>query len=298
MAGGTCTSHLAHSRTLPATTAAVTWVVVVAVALLATSVGGPEASPELAAAGVGARSVDGSPMALPHPDAPAPSSSLTITNFSASPSRVAIGHSTYLNVSVTGGQPPYSYWYTGLPFRCMSADVPSLLCTPSESQQFLVTVQVNDSSGAHVSNVTEVTVWSGWTGPPVILSFVVVPSAIATNHLATIYVNATSSSSLGYFFTGLPPGCASFNESIDQCIPSEPGTYHLRVLVQDGYGIVSTSVTDFVVTGNATPVPPSGTSAAPPGPWVAPAVIGIVVAAVLGGGFYLLRRRGPRGPAS
>jgi hypothetical protein len=276
----------------------VTGALFVAVALLATIAWAQEAPPGLAGAGAGVRPAGGSATAHPTVFTVATSSTLAITNFSASPSRVAIGHSTYLNVSVAGGQPPYSYWYTGLPFRCVTANVPSLLCTPSESQVFNVTVQVNDSAGAHVSNVTQVTVWSGWTGPPHIVSFVVVPSTIATNHLATIYVNATSSSSLGYFFTGLPPGCASFNESIDQCIPSEPGTYHLRVLVQDGYGIVSTSVTEFVVTGNATPVQASGTGATPPAPWVAPAVIGIVVAAVLGGGFYLLRRRGPRRPVS
>ena len=225
------------------------------------------------------------------------SSALTITNFSASPSKVAIGQTTYLNVSAVGGLPPYTYWYTGLPYRCASKSVPSLPCTPSESQTFNVSVQVNDSSGAHVINATHVTVWSGWTGPPHIVTFVVVPSTIAVNHLATIYVNATSTSSLGYFFAGLPPGCASFNESVDQCIPSQPGTFHLRVIVQDGFGIPSTSVTDFVVTGSPAPTPTSS-GPAPPPPWVAPLAIGLVVAAVLGGGFYLLRRRGPSPPTT
>ena len=223
-------------------------------------------------------------------------SGLTITNFSASSTKVAIGQTTYLNVSVSGGVPPYSYWYTGLPLRCVSHSVPDLLCTPSESQRFTVTVQVNDTAGAHVTASIAITVWSGWTGPPHIVSFTVVPPTISVNHLATIVVNATSSSSLGYFFAGLPPGCASFNESVDQCIPSAAGTYHLRVLVQDGFGIVSTSVTDFTVTGSSAPPPTAGPT--PFAPWVAPLAIGSVVAAVLGGGFYLLRRTGARPPTS
>ncbi|MCI4320130.1 MAG: hypothetical protein L3K23_08390 [Thermoplasmata archaeon] len=224
------------------------------------------------------------------PSVPLPTTaSLNITNYTAAPSRGVVGHPVYFNVTVTGGSAPYTYWYTGLPHPCASESVASLYCLPGEVQFFNVTVFVNDSAGAHANATRPLQVWSGFTGPPHIVSFVAWPSSVDVYHLTTIYINATSSSVLGYTFLGLPPGCASFNISANQCIPSLPGVYHLRVLVADGFGIQSTSVTVLTVTGTVPP-PPTSTGPAPPAPWVFPLSVGVVVIALAAGALVLMRR--------
>ncbi|MFZ1023086.1 MAG: PQQ-binding-like beta-propeller repeat protein [Thermoplasmata archaeon] len=72
---------------------------------------------------------------------------LKITSFTASPSVVSLGNSTTLSVGVTGGVAPYTYFYTGLPTPCTSANSSMLVCQSSETGTFPINVQVTDSNG-------------------------------------------------------------------------------------------------------------------------------------------------------
>lgn len=72
-------------------------------------------------------------------------SSLQITNFNIQPQTVTVGNSVSFNVQVTGGDPPYSYSWSGLPNGCNSEDQSSWSCNPSSSGSFQVNVQVSDS---------------------------------------------------------------------------------------------------------------------------------------------------------
>ncbi len=75
------------------------------------------------------------------------SSPLQITNFNIQPQTVTVGSSVSFNVQVTGGDPPYSYSWSGLPNGCNGGDQSSWSCSPGSSGGYTVYVQVSDSGG-------------------------------------------------------------------------------------------------------------------------------------------------------
>ena len=89
-----------------------------------------------------------------------------------SPDPVVAGTTTHLESIVSGGAPPYTYTYTGLPAGCSSQNVSTLNCTPSQTGRFTVTVIVHDSSGQlnSSSGALDVTQGAGGggttSGPP------------------------------------------------------------------------------------------------------------------------------------
>lgn len=231
--------------------------------------------------------------------APAPSAPLAIQSVTVSPSATAVvSQALTINVTVTGGAPPYSYWYTGLPYRCFSSNTSSLVCAPSQVGVFPVKVTVNDSALASVNTTTTLNITSGYGGPPKIDSFQVDPSPVKVGQVAEIYVNATSESStptvnLGYAYFDLPPGCSSFNQTPLQCIPSKAGTYTVLIRVTDGFGDFSQASETMNVTGG----PSSTTAAIPLGPALTYGMVALVVLLVLAAVYVVVRnRRKKRGP--
>ncbi len=191
-------------------------------------------------------------------------SPLNITSFTASPSTIFAGEAVYINVTAQGGTPPYSYWYRGLPPNCLTANAPSLLCYPSDSEHYLLEGMVNDSVGDRVNATTNLTVTSGFGPPPEIQSFTASPSPGAVGKITFFVVDAVSESAtptslLGYAFLGLPSGCATFNQTNLTCIPNEPGKYQVWVRVTDGFAQFSQTYLFFNVTGTAMTNPSGGT---------------------------------------
>jgi hypothetical protein len=86
------------------------------------------------------------PGAYPVPSVSPADSSLT-ASLSISPGQLQQGGSISVTTSVSGGTPPYSYSYTGLPSGCSSQDQPLFSCTPSSTGSFSVQVTVTDSHG-------------------------------------------------------------------------------------------------------------------------------------------------------
>ena len=97
---------------------------------------------------------------------------------------------------------------------------------------------------------------TGFGGPPEIHSFYANPAVASLNMEVLIYANASSNSStptfeLKYVFLDLPPGCAGFNQTVLQCIPSAAGSFHLYLIVTDGFSAFATARAWLNVTGGA-----------------------------------------------
>ena len=179
---------------------------------------------------------------------------LTISSFTASPSEAIQGNPVFLNVTADGGAPPYSYWYQNLPIYCLSMNVSSLPCYPLYVGVFDIRVTVNDTLGGQANASTNLTLTSGIGPPPQIVSFSAWPNPVEVDALMYLTVNAESESAtptslLAYAFFGLPPGCATFNQTNLSCIPSEPGQYKVWVRVTDSYGEIDQIFIFLNVTG-------------------------------------------------
>lgn len=222
---------------------------------------------------------------------------LAITTFLADPATVVKGNVTYLNVSISGGTPPYSFAYSGLPYPCLSKNLSSLTCRPDEVRAFDVTVVVTDGNGSSAQSVTPLDVLSGFSGPPSVSSFYARPSSVDVGQVTYLWTNATSTSepsfllSISYF--GLPPGCASFNQSPLECLPTASGNFTIVVRVTDGFGQFTQTTSHLTVTGGAS----SASTRAPAVPWLPLGVVGVVViAAVVVAAVWRRRRRVPPSP--
>jgi YVTN family beta-propeller protein len=71
-------------------------------------------------------------------------SAMTLVSASATPSTIVVGSSTTFSMVVNGGTAPLTYSYIGLPQGCISADSPTLLCTPASTGNFTVTITATD----------------------------------------------------------------------------------------------------------------------------------------------------------
>jgi hypothetical protein len=79
----------------------------------------------------------------------------------ASPSSVAAFAPTYLEANASGGVPPYSYQWSGLPPGCTGGDLASIRCVATETGGFTVRVNVTDSAGGTASEEIGLVVTQG-----------------------------------------------------------------------------------------------------------------------------------------
>lgn len=177
-----------------------------------------------------------------------------ITSFSATPVAVPLGTGTVFSVNVSGGVPPYSYSYRGLPTGCLSADSPSLACTPTAPGNFTTTVIVTDHLGNSATSTLSLQGYQVSPPPLAIFSFAILPSTPSLGESLTLNVTTTGGTSpLGYAYSGLPPGCATSDTAVLVCRPSSTGTYTVTVIVTDAAGRVAVQSATLVVGGVTTP---------------------------------------------
>lgn len=83
----------------------------------------------------------------------------TVT-FTVSPNPPVANKMLTITAAVTGGIPPYTYTYAGLPPGCSSQNVPSLTCTPTASGTYPISLTVTDSAHHSSSSAENITVRS------------------------------------------------------------------------------------------------------------------------------------------
>ncbi|HEY6238000.1 MAG TPA: hypothetical protein VIZ68_02295, partial [Thermoplasmata archaeon] len=89
---------------------------------------------------------------------PPPPSAPSIASFLVSPSTVTVGGTVTFLVNATGGTPPLTYAYSGLPTGCTTSDAPSFACVPTLPGQWAVGVTVTDSLGRFAQSLAALTV--------------------------------------------------------------------------------------------------------------------------------------------
>ena len=174
-------------------------------------------------------------------------SPLVISAFAAAPNPVVANHKTFLNTTATGGIGTLSYAYTGLPAGCITADTPSLSCTPSSAGAFAVTVFVNDSDLHTVTASLTLTV--NPVTLPTISAFTASPNPILVGQATHVDVSASGGiGTLSYAYSGLPPGCATVNTPSLTCVPTAIGAFDVRVFANDTASQSANATTTLTVS--------------------------------------------------
>lgn len=103
---------------------------------------------------LGERAVGSFSVFVSPPKSPAPPP-VTVSAFVAVPSELALGGNVTFVAVVSGGVPPYSFAYVGLPSGCPAPSADTLTCRPTASGTYGVGVFVSDvSGGMSAANVT------------------------------------------------------------------------------------------------------------------------------------------------
>ena len=86
------------------------------------------------------------PAGAPERDSATTANANLEVTLSISPSQVQVGNSVNIQAAASGGIPPYSYQYTGLPSDCPSQNSSSFSCNPSTPADYEVSVSVTDAA--------------------------------------------------------------------------------------------------------------------------------------------------------
>ncbi|MCI4360131.1 MAG: hypothetical protein L3J91_00345, partial [Thermoplasmata archaeon] len=181
-----------------------------------------------------------------------------LVQFNASRAVTDVGVPVDWSIWATGGTPPLTYAYAGLPGGCLSQNSAQLQCTPTVAGLFTVNVTATDQDGIAVGTEEVLTVH-----PALQLGSISLPwPGVAVNSTAWISVAATGGTvPLSYVYHGLPSGCSSRDVANLTCTPSATGNFTVRITVADALGVsVNTSVVFSV-----TPEVPSGPGPTPGG---------------------------------
>lgn len=234
------------------------------------------------------------------------SSSVTVTvpapplvaSMIASRSSFDLGLSTEFVVSVTGGSPPYSFAYLGLPAGCASANVSALSCQPTGTGLSTVLAQVRDRSGNETGSAVGVLV----EPDPVVGAFLAAPATIILGNSTSLVVIASGGTApLTYTYHGLPAPCGTDNRDDLVCTPQAVGAYAIETVVTDGDGRNATAWTNLTVVAQNLTAMPLEVSAfvAAPDPVAVDGTLDLVVATAGGSAPYTYRYTGlPPGCAS
>jgi YVTN family beta-propeller protein len=170
-----------------------------------------------------------------------------ISSFVAARSPTDTNVAEWFNVTASGGTVALSYVYVGLPPGCVTSDRKLLVCTPTGTGTFAVTVFVSDS--AIPSYTVNRTLPLIVNADPTISSFAVARNPSDANLAEWFNVSASGGTgTLSYSYTGLPPGCGSFDVNSLACNPTAGGAFTVRVYVNDSAGMSATTTLSLTVT--------------------------------------------------
>lgn len=159
-------------------------------------------------------------------------------------SELDFGDSVEVITNVTGGAPPLTYEYSGLPTGCLGVNGPALSCTPSTTGTYRISAEVVDALGS-AANSSDVTIRV--EPSPLIRQLTITPNETMTGHLVNVTVSVGGGTPpFVLSWSGLPPGCSP-NGTAFSCTPTQPGEYAVRVNATDARGQSAIGESDLAV---------------------------------------------------
>ncbi len=157
--------------------------------------------------------------------------SLALAPIAISPFRLDAGLALNLSTTASGGAPPYTFHWSGLPIGCSSVNRSAFSCRPSTPGNFSVIVNATDSSGG-----------SSTSGPATVVVHRDPRMGTVATTRAVLSVGGTvvltaavygGDGPGGWVWSGLPSGCATANSSRISCKPTASGSFSVHVVYSD-----------------------------------------------------------------
>jgi hypothetical protein len=185
----------------------------------------------------------------------------SISSFTASPHSDIVGQPTTLSVLSSGGTSPFTYDYGGLPSGCLTTNSSTLVCTPTVTGFFQISVTVTDIDLDFASASLGL-----WVNPTALT--VQAPLATPSSGQVDVTQNVELHTVVGggtgvntYNWNGLPTGCSPESLAWLNCTPTQRGNYTITVTVTDSNG---TSVTSGALLYTVDSLPVAGSLVASP----------------------------------
>jgi hypothetical protein len=167
------------------------------------------------------------------------------------------GQTTTLFTNISGGAPPVTVSYSGVPAGCGVPRPSPLTCIPSEIGKSMIRAQLRDATGAS-ANPAPVSLT---VNPTLHGSLSAWPRSLVVGENVTIEVNASGGTApLQYTYSGLPDGCGPITGARVDCTPARSGNYSVSVVVVDEAKATLSFNTTIEVTAPPAAPPASGGS--------------------------------------
>jgi uncharacterized protein (TIGR03382 family) len=204
------------------------------------------------------------------------------------PAVIDLGQTATVTVALTGGAPPVSASFTGLPPGCPSTGLLQFSCTPAGGQgTFEVRAVLHDGAGE-----TATTSPFAWTVNATLSAVLWSAGSEVTvgDNLSLRALLTGGSAPFTYTYSGLPSGCAASDGPAIDCVPTSAGSFDVRVAVGDAaHANASSNLTVTVDPLPPTPAPAAGLSSV--GEYGG--VGAVVLLAIVAVAWVLRRRRTP-----
>jgi YVTN family beta-propeller protein len=166
---------------------------------------------------------------------------LTVSN--ATP---ILGQAIEINATPSGGTGRYSFAYDGLPPGCVSVDLPTIGCLPTQAGRYNINATATDSNGGSATAFLALQIVFGFT--------VVAPSSAVVGQPITIDVQiAQGAGQVDYTYANLPSGCASANTPLLTCTPTAVGLFGVTITAVSSIYGVAHQVVNIRIVGSGGP---------------------------------------------
>jgi hypothetical protein len=154
-----------------------------------------------------------------------------IVGLSVSPGALDTGATLRLTISVEPATKGVAYSYAGLPAGCLSANVSTLTCSPTQTGTFLLNGTAKTPGGTTVTTANSTLVVGS---PPLVGGLTITPAVVTEGRPVNFSATGVSGTGpLSYAYAGVPYGCPSVNRSSYACLPTENGWFNVTVSVTD-----------------------------------------------------------------
>ncbi|MCI4323760.1 MAG: PKD domain-containing protein [Thermoplasmata archaeon] len=161
----------------------------------------------------------------------------TVSTPSSNHATVDVGQSLTFLAGASLGSGSYSYAWSDLPTGCTGVATASPSCTPTSAGSSSAQLEVTDSDGFSVNS--SAVPWVVDLDPTANLTST--RTAVDSGESVSFEgQGAGGSGGYGYLWTGLPAGCGGDTATVD-CTPLEPGSYSVRVKINDSNGAFALS---------------------------------------------------------